>query len=75
MFNNNFAGDWSRTADLWYRKRLLYQLSHNHFLGLFFLFSFFDKYSTNFDYKSKKCRWCAWDSNLGWQDVRRRQIH
>ena len=40
MFNNNFAGDWSRTADLWYRKRLLYQLSHNHFLGLFFYFRF-----------------------------------
>ena len=27
----NFADDWSRTADLWYRKRPLYQLSHNHF--------------------------------------------
>ena len=24
----NFADDWSRTADLWYRKRPLYQLSH-----------------------------------------------
>ena len=30
MFNINFANDWSRTADLWYRKRPLYQLSHNH---------------------------------------------
>ena len=27
----NFADDWSRTADLWYRKQPLYQLSHNHF--------------------------------------------
>ena len=27
----NFADDWSRTADLWYWKRPLYQLSHNHF--------------------------------------------
>ena len=27
----NFADDWIRTADLWYRKRPLYQLSHNHF--------------------------------------------
>ena len=27
----NFADDWSRTADLWYQKRPLYQLSHNHF--------------------------------------------
>ena len=31
MFNITFADDWSRTADLWYQKRLLYQLSHNHF--------------------------------------------
>ena len=27
----NFADDWIRTADLWFRKRLLYQLRHNHF--------------------------------------------
>ena len=26
----NFADDWIRTADLWYWKQLLYQLSHNH---------------------------------------------
>ena len=25
-----FADDWNRTADLWNRKQLLYQLSHNH---------------------------------------------
>ena len=31
MFNLNFADDWIRTADLWNRKRPLYQLSHNHF--------------------------------------------
>ena len=30
MFNINFAVDWIRTADLWYHKQLLYQLSHNH---------------------------------------------
>ena len=30
MFNINFADDWIRTADLWYRKQLLFQLSHNH---------------------------------------------
>ena len=30
MFNKNFADDWIRTADLWCRKRPLYQLSHNH---------------------------------------------
>ena len=30
MFNIIFANDWIRTADLWNRKRLLYQLSHNH---------------------------------------------
>ena len=26
-------------------------------------------------YKLKKHRWYAWDSNPGWQDGRRRQIH
>ena len=30
MFNINFADDWIRTADLWYLKRPLYQLSLNH---------------------------------------------
>ena len=25
-----FADDWIQTADLWYWKRPLYQLSHNH---------------------------------------------
>ena len=35
----NFADDWIRTADLWHRKRPLYQLSHNHFplLNLYLL--------------------------------------
>ena len=28
MFNINFADDWIRSADLWYWKRPLYQLSH-----------------------------------------------
>ena len=28
MFNINFANDWIRTANLWYRKQPLYQLSH-----------------------------------------------
>ena len=31
MFNINFTYDWIRTADLWYWKQSLYQLSHNHF--------------------------------------------
>ena len=30
MFNIIFANDWNRTVDLWYWKRPLYQLSHNH---------------------------------------------
>ena len=30
MFNRNLANDWIRTADLWYWKRLLNHLSHNH---------------------------------------------
>ena len=37
MFNINFANDWSWTADLWYRKQPLYQLSHNHFPIVFYL--------------------------------------
>ena len=31
IFNINFADDWIWTADLWYWKQPLYQLSHNHF--------------------------------------------
>ena len=38
MFNINFANDWIRTADLWYRKRPLYQLSHNHFPKKYFCY-------------------------------------
>ena len=30
MFYKNFDNDWIQTADLWYWKRPLYQLSHNH---------------------------------------------
>ena len=30
MLNINFTYDWIRTADLWSRKRPLYQLNHNH---------------------------------------------
>ena len=30
MFNLNFANDWIQTADHWYWKQPLYQLSHNH---------------------------------------------
>ena len=44
----NFADDWIQTADLWYWKRPLYQLSHNHcpkqyllnFLSVNFIFIF-----------------------------------
>ena len=35
MFNINFANDWIQTADLWYWKQPLYQLSHNHYILLF----------------------------------------
>ena len=31
-----------------------------------------DKYSTKFDYKWKKRKWCAWNSNPGTKDCRRR---
>ena len=37
MFNINFADDWIRAVDLWYWKRMLYQLSHNHFQERFFV--------------------------------------
>ena len=30
VININFADDWIRTPDLWYRKQPLYQLNHNH---------------------------------------------
>ena len=30
MFNKKIADDWIQTLDLWFLKRLLYQLSHNH---------------------------------------------
>ena len=30
MFNKNFVDDRIRTADLWFRTQLLYQLSHKH---------------------------------------------
>ena len=39
----------------------------------FCLFSFFSCY--NFNTNWKKNRWCAWDSNQGLQDGRRRQNH
>ena len=32
MFKINFASVWIWAADLWYRKRPLYQLSHNNYL-------------------------------------------
>ena len=41
--------------------------------GLFCLFSFFSRY--NFNTNWKKRRWCAWDSNPGPQDGRRRRNH
>ena len=31
VFNINFANDWIRTTDLWYRTQPLYHLSHNPF--------------------------------------------
>ena len=35
----NLADDWIRTADLWYQKRPLCQLSHNHCLSVSFFLS------------------------------------
>ena len=32
-FSNKIANDWIRTADLWCRKRPLYQLRHSHCFG------------------------------------------
>ena len=49
------------------------------FLSLFCQFASFslndDKYSSKFDFKWKKQRWCAWASNPGPLDGRHRQIH
>ena len=38
-----------------------------------FLFSFFPRYNLNTNWKKR--RWCAWDSNPGPQDGKRRQNH
>ena len=48
MFNINFADDCSWTADFWYWKRLLYQLSHNHFLGPEYLIRLLNLEQSNF---------------------------
>ena len=40
---------------------------------LFVYFRIFHKTQININWKM--CRWCALDSNPGWQDGRRRQIH
>ena len=42
--------------------------------GPIFLFIFV-LFSLQFQYKLKKHRWCAWDSNPGPQDGRRRRNH
>ena len=34
MFDKSFANDWIRTADLWCRRRPLYQLSNNQCLNI-----------------------------------------
>ena len=52
--NINFADDWIQTADLWYQKQQIYQLSHNHCPTCFtvligFLLAFFKE---NFKVKS-----------------------
>ena len=41
-----FPNDWIRPANLWRRKRPLYQLSHNHRLDLLFVNSTFDSFLT-----------------------------
>ena len=47
------------------------------FLFIFVLFTFQFKWQIyNLNNKNwKKRRWCAWDSNPGWHDGRRRRIH
>ena len=40
-----------------------------------FLFIFVFSTSYNLNSNWKKRRWCAWDSNPGWQDGRRERIH
>ena len=39
------------------------------------LFMFIFVFSTRYNLNWKKRRWCAWDSNPGWQDGRRERIH
>ena len=40
MFNINFANDWIQTADVWYWKRPLNQLCHNHSSTIFAVIKF-----------------------------------
>ena len=40
-----------------------------------FIFVFTTCYNLNSNFNWKKHRWCAWDSNLGRQDGRRKRIH
>ena len=40
-----------------------------------FIFVFSTCYNLNSNLNWKKHRWCAWESNPGWQDGRRKQIH
>ena len=57
----NFADDWIQTADLWYRKRPLYQLSHNHcpykylFVRKQFILTGDQLQTHTFPYKVSKC--------------------
>ena len=48
IFHLKIADDWIRTAHLWYWKRPLYQLSHNHFPMLnFFNYYLSDRTANN----------------------------
>ena len=72
--NINFANDWIWTVDFWCRKRLLYQLRHNHCsfsqylislkLGLFVhIFCLFECYSSQINVKNDQSSIWGLDSN------------
>ena len=48
FFNINFADHWIWTMDLWYWKRPLYQLSHNHCPTIILYFHFY-RWKMSFD--------------------------
>ena len=55
MFNISFVNDWIRTADLWFWKQPLYQLSHHQLFVCIFLYCFPNGIVNNYFTSSNGC--------------------